>query len=119
MVLTRKIVPLLHPSQTVLNLFREPQGAVQSVQATLDQMLPCAVLSLDLSKAFERVNPHWIIQILTACKAPLWVIVIHPPHPPLPTESSQFFFPSGTADVALRLGPKIGVNLSNELKISQ
>ena len=87
MVLTRKIVPLLHPSQTVLNLFREPQGAVQSVPATLDQMLPCAVLSLDLSKAFERVNPHWIIQI--------------------------------SADVALRLGPKIGVNLSNELKISQ
>ena len=73
-VLTRAIAPYLHPSQTVLNLFREPQGAVQSVQATLDQMLPCAVLSLDLSKAFERINPHWIIQILTACKAPLWVI---------------------------------------------
>ena len=35
MVLTRQIAPLLHPSQTVLNLFREPQGAVQSVQATL------------------------------------------------------------------------------------
>jgi len=26
------------------------------------------------------------------------------------------FFSSGTADVALRLGPKIGVNVSNELK---
>ena len=74
MVLTKVIAPLLHPSQTVLNLFREPQGAVQSVQTTLDQALPCAVLSLDLSKAFERINPHWILQILTACKAPLWVI---------------------------------------------
>ena len=74
MVLTRIIAPLLHPSQTVLNLFREPQGAVQSVQTILDQALPCAVLSLDLSKAFERINPHWILQILTACKALLWVI---------------------------------------------
>ena len=69
-VMTKAIAPLLHPSQTVLNLFREPQSAVQSVQATLDQALPCAVLSLDLSKAFERINPYWILQILTACKAP-------------------------------------------------
>ena len=74
MVLTKVIAPLLHPSQTVLNLFREPQGVVQSVETTLDQALPCAVLSLDLSKAFERINPYWILQILTACKAPLWVI---------------------------------------------
>ena len=76
-VMTKAIAPLLHPSQTVLNLFREPQSAVQSVQATLDQALPCAVLSLDLSKAFERINPYWILilQILTACRAPLWVIM--------------------------------------------
>ena len=74
-VMTKAIAPLLHPSQTVLNLFREPQSAVQSVQATLDNALPCAVLSLDLSKAFERINPYWILQILTACKAPLWVIM--------------------------------------------
>ena len=72
-VMTKAIAPLLHPSQTVLNLFREPQSAVQSVQATLD--LPCAVLSLDLSKAFERINPCWILQILTACKSPLWIIM--------------------------------------------
>ena len=32
-VMTKAIAPLLHPSQTVLNLFREPQSAVQSVQA--------------------------------------------------------------------------------------
>ena len=74
-VLTKVIAPLLHPSQTVLNIFREPQSAVQSVQTTLDQTLPCAVLSLDLSKAFERINPYWILQILTACKAPLWIIM--------------------------------------------
>ena len=73
-VLTKAIAPLLHPSQTVLNLFREPQGAVQSIQNTLDHQLPCAVLSLDLSKAFERVNPYWLLQILSACRAPLWVI---------------------------------------------
>ena len=74
-VMTKAIAPLLHPSQTVLNLFREPQSAVQSVQTTLDQASPCAVLSLDLSKAFERINPYWILQILTACKAPLWIIM--------------------------------------------
>ena len=73
-VLTKAVAPLLHPSQTVLNVFREPQGAVQSVQTILDQSLPCAVLSLDLSKAFERINPYWILQILAACKAPLWII---------------------------------------------
>lgn len=74
-VLTKAIAPLLHPSQTVLNLFREPQSAVQSVQTTLDQVLPCAVLSLDLSKAFERINPFGILQILSACRAPLWIIM--------------------------------------------
>lgn len=73
-VLTRAVAPLLHPSQTVLNLFREPQSAVQTVQSTLDQALPCAVLSLDLSKAFERINPYWILHILSASGAPLWII---------------------------------------------
>ena len=74
-VMTKAIAPLLHPSQTVLNVFREPQSAVQSVQAVLDQDAPCACLSLDLSKAFERINPHWILQILSACKAPWWIIM--------------------------------------------
>ena len=74
-VMTKAIAPLLHPSQIVLNLFREPQSAVQSVQSTLDHDTPCACLSLDLSKAFERINPYWILQILSACKAPLWVIM--------------------------------------------
>ena len=74
-VMTRAIAPLLHPSQTVLNVFRELQSAVQSVQAVLDQDAPCACLSLDLSKAFERINPHWILQILSACKASWWIIM--------------------------------------------
>ena len=74
-VMTKAIAPLLHPSQTVLNVFREPQSAVQSVQAVLDQDAPCACLSLDLSKAFERINPYWILQILSACKAPWWIIM--------------------------------------------
>ena len=74
-VMTKAIAPLLHPSQTVLNLFREPQSAAQSVQSALDHDTPCACLSLDLSKAFERINPYWILQILSACKAPLWIIM--------------------------------------------
>ena len=32
-------------------------------------------LSLDLSKAFERINPYWILQILSARKAPWWIIM--------------------------------------------
>ena len=83
-VMTKAIAPLLHPSQTVLNLFREPQSAVQSVPAALDQALPCVVLFFDLSKAFERINPYWILQILTACKAPCVGHYVHPTYPSFP-----------------------------------
>ena len=63
-VLARHIAPYLHPSQTVLNEFREPQQAVMAIQNVLDGSDSALVLSLDLSKAFERINPFWLLKIL-------------------------------------------------------
>lgn len=39
----------------------------------LDSQHGVAVLSVDLSKAFERVNPYWILCILRGKNAPGWV----------------------------------------------
>ena len=63
-VLARHIAPHLHPSQTVLHEFREPQQAVMAIQNVLDGSNPALALSLDLSKAFERINPFWLLKIL-------------------------------------------------------
>ena len=49
----------MHPSQVVMNCFKEPQHAVHAIQALLDSNTPVAALLVDLSKAFERVNPYW------------------------------------------------------------
>ena len=63
-----------HPSQTMLNHFREPQTATLAVQAALDSTSPRAALFLDLAKAFECVNAHWILRFLFIKQAPSWVI---------------------------------------------
>ena len=73
-VLARHVAPYLHPSQTVLNEFREPQQAVMAIQNVLDGGDSALVLSLDLSKAFERINPFWLLKILRLRGAPTWVI---------------------------------------------
>ena len=63
-----------HPSQTLLNHFREPQAAVLEIQQLIDQSCEFLALFLDLAKAFERINPNWIISILYIVQAPMWVI---------------------------------------------
>lgn len=63
----------MHPSQVVMNHFKEPQHASNAIQALFDGETPVAALLVDLSKAFERVNPHWILQILSMRKAPVWI----------------------------------------------
>ena len=63
----------MHPSQVVMNCFKEPQHAVHAIQALLDSSTPMAALLVDLSKAFERVNPYWILRILRMRRAPTWV----------------------------------------------
>ena len=63
----------MHPSQVVMNCFKEPQHAVHAIQALLDSSTPMAALLVDLSKTFERVNPYWILHILRMRNAPTWV----------------------------------------------
>ena len=56
--------PHLHQSQSMLNHFREPQKAVLSIQQDLDDTSPKAALFIDMAKAFEKVNPHWAVDVM-------------------------------------------------------
>lgn len=58
----------------MLNHFKEPQKAILDIQYTMETMAPTAAIFLDLSKAFERINPHWVLDILFIKGAPSWVI---------------------------------------------
>ena len=73
-VLVKAVAPYLHSSQTVLNEFREPQGAVWAIQDILDSPQAALALSLDLSKAFERINPYWLLYVLRIRGAPAWAV---------------------------------------------
>ena len=64
----------LHPAQALLNLFREPQFNYLEVQRFLDDTSSLHILLSDLAKAFERVNPHWIMHGLIALKVLYWVL---------------------------------------------
>ena len=73
---TLSLLGYLHPAQALLNLFREPQANYLEVQNFLDNTSDrYAVLLSDLAKAFERVNPHWIMHVLFARKAPYWILI--------------------------------------------
>ena len=54
--------------------FKEPQKAVSCIQNILDSDNPACTLLADLSKAFERVNPHWILELLRIQRVPKWLI---------------------------------------------
>ena len=54
--LMHHIAHLLHPSQTVMSYFKEPQRAVAEIQRILDGDHPACALLADLSKAFERLT---------------------------------------------------------------
>ena len=70
----KKTAHLMHPSQAVTSCFKEPQKAVSCIQKILDgEGLACTLLA-DLSKAFERVNLHWILELLRIKRAPRWLI---------------------------------------------
>ena len=70
----RHTAHLMHPSQAVMSYFKEPQKAVSCIQRILDGDRSVCVLLADLSKAFERVNPYWILALLRIKKAPGWLI---------------------------------------------
>ena len=63
-----------HPAQTLLNSCREPQRAMLEVQGALEGSGPASALFADLSKAFERINAHWILQILRIRQCSPWVL---------------------------------------------
>ena len=70
----RHTAHLMHPAQAVMSYFKEPQKAVSCIQRILDGDSSACVLLADLSKAFERVNPYWILALLRIRKAPTWLI---------------------------------------------
>ena len=49
-------VPTMHPSQTVMSMFKEPQRAVTGIQNLLDSSKATCSLLADLSKTFECVS---------------------------------------------------------------
>ena len=73
-VVMRAVAPNMHPSQTVMSMFKEPARAVTAIQSFLDSSKASCALLADLSKAFERVNPYWILALLRSKGAPAWVI---------------------------------------------
>ena len=54
----RQTAHTMHFSQAVMSCFKEPQKAVSCIQKILDGDTAAMALLADLSKAFERVNPH-------------------------------------------------------------
>ena len=70
----RHTAHLMHPLQAVMSYFKQPQKAVSCIQRILDGDSSACVLLAGLSKAFERVNPYWILALLRIRKAPAWLI---------------------------------------------
>ena len=72
--LAKLVAPALHPAQVVLNEIREPQQRVHNIPAVLDSGTAAVALSLDLSKAFERIIHWWILHVLAIRNAPYWIL---------------------------------------------
>jgi hypothetical protein len=74
--LAKKLVKILHPAQALLNAFRGPQGNFMDVDLHLHTVAKDnpGVLVTDFVKAFEFVNPDWIMKVLKARRAPFWLL---------------------------------------------
>ena len=60
------VLDILLPVAPVADCFRETQGAVISIQSVLNSKEGRLALLVDLSKAFERVNPYFALKVLAA-----------------------------------------------------
>ena len=69
----RQTAHTMHSSQAVMSCFKEPQKAVSCIQKILDGDTAAMALLADLSKAFERVNPYCILELLRIRRAPRWL----------------------------------------------
>ena len=70
----------MHPAQVLLHHFKEPQSNYAEMQHYLKlKDAQHLVVLTDFVKAFERVNPWWILECLVARSAPAWIkaYVIH------------------------------------------
>ena len=79
-VLAESFKESLHPAQALLNHFKEPQANYAQMQHYLElKDAQYTVMLSDFAKAFERVNPWWVLQCLAARAAPAWIkaYVIH------------------------------------------
>ena len=73
-VAANQVGPCLHQAQSLVNIFKEPPGNYAAMQDMLDDNAQQQVVMLtDLAKAFERVNPGWLLDILQARGAPYWL----------------------------------------------
>ena len=75
--ISQNAVNLLHPAQALVNNFREPQGNFIWMQDWLfdkQSHLNLGVALTDMVKAFELINPEYLILVLAALKAPLWLV---------------------------------------------
>ena len=54
-VVMKAVAPNMHPSQTVMSMFKEPARAVTAIQSFLDSSKASCALLADLSKAFELI----------------------------------------------------------------
>ena len=82
----------MHPSQAVMSCFKEPQKGCLVHSADGDRS--ACVLLADLSKAFERVNPYWILAVLRIKKAPVWLITYTKFAVGSPTRCKQGYCPA-------------------------
>ena len=65
---------VLHPSQSLLSIIKEPQFNFFEAQKFLNSAEEfAATLLIDLSKAFERVNLKWLTYLLQRYNAPAFV----------------------------------------------
>ena len=74
MCMMRSLPTSLHQAQALINTLKEAPANFLDIQdRLLDSTADSLVLLTDLAKAFERVNPGWLLQILTMLGAPHWV----------------------------------------------
>ena len=72
--LMHSFCPVLHQSQALVSALKEAPANYLAIQDALWARDSGSVVMLtDMAKAFERVNPGWLLGVLTRLCAPHWV----------------------------------------------
>ncbi|CAE7228782.1 unnamed protein product, partial [Symbiodinium microadriaticum] len=78
--LMQSFCPILHQSQALVSSMKEAPANYLAIQDALwEQGSGAVALLTDMAKAFERVNPGWLLHVLRRLLAPQWVCqyVVH------------------------------------------